>query len=94
MSQEIPGINKILESVKCGHDEFNFFVKCTRCKKNWPVGINQDYPSSKVKNLIEAAIKAKDMIESEYCSHDGPHASDNPKCYSDFLHKALKEFSE
>ena len=39
--------------------------------------------------LRKALVQAAKLIESEYCSHDGPHAADNPTCYADFIYAAL-----
>lgn len=41
--------------------------------------------------LRTALIKARDMISSEYCSHKGLCAADNPNCYVDYIFAALSE---
>lgn len=46
-------------------------------------------PKSPTEAAVEALEKAADMIESEYCSHNGTHAADNESCYADFIYKAL-----
>lgn len=39
----------------------------------------------------EALVQARDMIESEYCSHPGPHSAGEQACYADFIYDALTQ---
>jgi hypothetical protein len=48
--------------------------------------------ADEIAELVKAAEKAKEMIESEYCSHLEPHGGDG--CYSAFLIKALANLNK
>lgn len=48
-------------------------------------------PEPKLEQVREALLKARDMIESEYCSHPTPHGRDEKRCYSSFIYAALPE---
>ena len=53
----------------------------------WPTrSMDDDFneAAAALREAEQALLKAADLIESEYCSHDGPHGN-RPECYADFI---------